>query len=136
MQQVDKNLVFKALVTLQKHKGRQNAISMKDLYEQVFEKECKDKISSTRGIRKILTELRELGFPVCSAMTGGKRGYYIAELAEEIQDFCKTMEKRAIKTLMIVSKIKKLPLPEYLGQLSLEGQKWIKKEDKNAMSVS
>jgi len=121
---MDKNLAFKALLILQKHHGRQNAISMKDLYEQVFERECKDKITSTRGIRKILTELRELGFPICSAMIGRNRGYYIAETAEEIREFCKTMENRAMKTLMLISRIKKLPLPEYLGQLSLEGQKF------------
>lgn len=61
-----------------------------------------------------------MGFPVCSAMIGKETGYFLAETAEEIEKFCETMEKRVMKTLYLLSRVKKLSLPEYLGQLKLK----------------
>jgi len=115
--------VFKTLIELQKHRGRQNAVSMAELYERVYGETPKDKISSTRPLRKVLTELRKMGFPVCSAMTGKETGYFLAETAEEIEQFCEAMEKRVMKTLYLLSRVKKLSLPDYLGQLKLKEAK-------------
>lgn len=118
--QLSNEYVFKALVELQKHRGRQNAVSMAELYEKVYGETPRDKISSTRPLRRVLTELRKMGFPVCSVMTGKETGYFLAETAEEIESFCETMEKRVMKTLYLLSRVKKLSLPEYLGQLKLK----------------
>lgn len=120
---MDKEYVFRALVELQKHRGKQNAIPMAELYERVYGETPRDKISSTRPLRRVLTELRKMGFPVCSAMTGKETGYFLAETAEEIEAFCETMERRVMKTLYLLSRVRKLSLPEYLGQLKIkEGQ--------------
>lgn len=120
---MDNEKVFKALVELQKHRGRQRAIPMAELYEKVFGETPRDKISSTRPLRRVITELRKMGFPVCSAMIGRETGYFLAETAEEIEKFCETMEKRVMKTLYLLSRVKKLSLPEYLGQLKIKEAK-------------
>lgn len=113
-------LVEKTYKILKKHKGRENAIDMGELYYKVFEKQYKDKITDTRYLRKVITELRKKGYPVLASMTGGKTGYYIANSAEEIKEFIQLMEKRALKSLSLISKIKRISLPVYLGQLYLQ----------------
>lgn len=115
-------LAFRTYLILMKHQGRENAIDMGDLYRLVFNKNFQNKISDTRKLRTVITELRQCGFPVCSSMAKENRGYYLAVTAKDIEDFVKTMERRALKTLMLISRVKKISLPVYLGQLSLRGE--------------
>jgi L-fucose isomerase-like protein len=112
---------FKALVILQRHVGVENAISMTELFREVFQEEVKDKISSTRELRKVITELRKMGIPVCSEMRNKRQtGYFLARDAQEIDKYFELMEKRALKTLYLISRIKNISLPQYLGQLKLK----------------
>lgn len=110
---------FRTYLILMGHKGKENAIDMGELYRRVFGEDFQDKITDTRKLRKVITELRKRGFPVLSSMKGQNRGYYLAKTAEEINEFTKTMEKRALKTLMLICRIKKISLPQYLGQLQI-----------------
>ncbi len=108
----------KALRILVNHIGEANAISMPELYKAVFEKEYTNKISDTRPIRYVIRSLRAEGLPICSTMSG-TGGYYLASAGSELQEFVRRMEKRAIRSLAIICKIKKISLPDYLGQLRL-----------------
>jgi hypothetical protein len=102
------------------HVGEINAISMPALYEAVFYRPWDERINDTRALRHLITAMREEGIPICStsSMTGG--GYYLAAGTSELVDYLRKTERRALLILMRNSKIKKVSLPEYLGQLKLE----------------
>jgi len=56
----------KALAVLARHLGRDNAISMGELFRVVFGRDCEHSINHTRQVRRVITRLREAGVPVCS----------------------------------------------------------------------
>jgi hypothetical protein len=101
------------------HVGEVNAISMTALYEIVFERHWNDKINDTRALRHLITALREDGVPICST-SSQHGGYYIAAAGSEFIDFLRKTERRAICILMRNARMKKVSLPEYLGQLKLD----------------
>ena len=97
-----------------------NAISMPALFEAVYDRPWHDKVNGTRDIRKLITELRDEGVPICSstAQTGG--GYYLAAAGSELTNYLRRQQRRALQILSRNAKIKKISLPNYLGQLRLE----------------
>jgi hypothetical protein len=102
------------------HVGEVNAISMTALYEAVFERPWNDRINDTRALRHLITALREDGVPICSTSSKDSGGYYIAAAGSEFIDFLRKTERRALLILMRNAKMKKVSLPEYLGQLKLD----------------
>lgn len=70
-----------------------------------------------RHVRTLITELREDGIAVCGTP---RDGYYIAAVASEIEDTCKFLRARAMKSLLLEARLRRVPLPELLGQLRLE----------------
>jgi hypothetical protein len=102
------------------HVGEINAVSMTALYEAVFDRPWNDRINDTRALRYLITALREDGVPICSTSSQHGGGYYIAAAGSEFVDFLRKTERRALLILMRNSKMKKVSLPEYLGQLKLE----------------
>lgn len=101
------------------HVGEVNAISMTALYEAVFDRRWNDRINDTRTLRYLITALREDGVPICSTSSQRGGGYYIAAAGSEFIDFLQKTERRAICILMRNARMKKVSLPEYLGQLKL-----------------
>ena len=102
------------------HVGEVNAISMTALYEAVFERPWNDRINDTRALRHLITALREDGVPICSTSSQHGGGYYIAAAGSEFIDFLRKTERRALLILMRNARMKKVSLPEYLGQLKLD----------------
>ncbi|MGD0278090.1 MAG: hypothetical protein ABSC11_02160 [Smithella sp.] len=102
------------------HVGEINAISMTALYEIVFDRPWNNRINDTRALRILITVLREEGVPICSTSSQNGGGYYIAAASSEFIDFLRKAERRALLILMRNAKMKKVSLPEYLGQLKLE----------------
>ncbi|HBE45719.1 MAG TPA: hypothetical protein DDW17_09855 [Deltaproteobacteria bacterium] len=113
------NKETRLLTELTKHIGESNAIGMGELYEIVFEKPWKNKINDTRMLRTLVTSLRAEGIAICSSSDAGNGGYYLASAGSEINDYLRRLERRALKILARVSKIKMITLPEYLGQMRL-----------------
>lgn len=72
--------------------------------------------SSPRHVRKLVSELRETGHAVCGTPTDG---YYIAATAEELQHTCDFLRSRAMHSLTLESRLKKIPLADLIGQLHL-----------------
>lgn len=70
-----------------------------------------------RQVRKLITELREDGIAVCGEP---RTGYYIAATAEELEATCQFLHHRALSSLRLESRLRNVPLPELLGQLTLE----------------
>lgn len=69
-----------------------------------------------RLVRSLVTELREAGHAICGHPSDG---YYIAETAEELESSCKFLRARAMKSLRIEARLRRMPLPDLLGQLKL-----------------
>ena len=120
---MDKNMEMyklKLLQILSRHVGRNRAISMPRLYEMVFDKPYNDKVSDTRPIRRLVTELRFEGVPILSTTSSAGGGYYLASAGSELDEYLAKLRKRALKILAMEAKIRKISLPELVGQLQLD----------------
>lgn len=96
------------LTTLSRHIGKGNGIGVKPLAAQLGIEE--------RYTRKIISDLREEGHAVCGTP---QNGYYIAANAEELQHTCEFLRSRALHSLTLESRLRKIPLIDLLGQLHL-----------------
>lgn len=70
-----------------------------------------------RRVRQLVSDLREEGLAICAHPSSG---YFIAETAEELEDCCAFLRSRALHSLMLESKLRKVPLVDLLGQLRLQ----------------
>ena len=95
--------------------GKENALGVEKLYEAVFGVPPRDKINTTRVIREAITALRRRGVPVCSCFWG----YYLPKDADELEESCRLLRRRALHSLVMEAKIRKVNLEELLGQLRL-----------------
>lgn len=72
---------------------------------------------SARELRKLISRLREEGVAICGTP---ETGYFIAETPAELDDFCiRFLEARALHSLRLSSRMRKIPLPVLAGQLFL-----------------
>lgn len=69
-----------------------------------------------RTVRKLVTELREDGRAVCGHP---ETGYFIAATAEELQETLHFLRTRALHSLVLEAKMRRMPLQDLLGQLHL-----------------
>lgn len=69
-----------------------------------------------RQVRLLVTDLRLDGVAVCGTP---REGYYIARDAEELEATCAFLRARALHSLLLESRLRKLPLPDLIGQLKL-----------------
>jgi len=107
----------RVLFVLSHHVGEHNVIDAGRLYELVFEKAWKNKINDTRALRTAITVLRNEGVPIGSRPSSTGGGYWLIGVGSEMTDYIERQQRRALKILARVSKMKKLPLPELLGQM-------------------
>lgn len=70
-----------------------------------------------REIRKAVEELREEGSPICALP---KYGYFYPVNQEEFEEFCEFLTKRSMKTLRLLSQMRRISLPALIGQMQLE----------------
>lgn len=105
---------------LTQHVGKTRRIGMGELFEKVFREGWQNRINDTRRLRKLITELRRDGVPICSIATSSGGGYWIASAGSELNDYCQALRQRAIKILCQEATLRKKTVPELLGQLSLD----------------
>ena len=98
-----------ALAVLQGHIGRNDGISVEQLAAALD--------TPARRVRALVSELREEGVAVCAHPA---LGYYIAQTPEEVEHCCAFLRSRAMHTLVLESRLRKISLPELLGQLRLK----------------
>lgn len=104
---------------LSRHVGREKAIGMGELYEETFGEPWHHRINDTRELRRIITELRDDGTPICSVSSPSSPGYYLAAAGSEERNYIDRLKGQAIRKLTRAAKIEKISLPELLGQMSL-----------------
>jgi predicted DNA-binding transcriptional regulator YafY len=97
------------LNVLSGHRGRDKGIHM-------------DHLAAVTGVpgrelRKLISDLRSEGVAICGRP---ETGYFIAETSQELDDFCiKYLEARALHSLKLSSRLRRIPLPVLAGQLFL-----------------
>lgn len=96
------------LNALARHQGREAGISAQALAAQLG--------VPTRHLRKAISALREQGIAVCGQP---HTGYYMAVTPQELQASCAFLEHRALHSLLLLSRMKKVSMPDLIGQLRL-----------------
>ena len=96
------------LSVLAQHIGKGHGIGVRQLAQQLGIEE--------RQTRKFISALREEGHAVCGTPADG---YYIAATADELQHTCAFLRRRALHSLTLESRLRKIPLADLLGQLHL-----------------
>lgn len=96
------------LTALQTHIGADNGIGALALARQIG---C-----NARQVRSLITELRLEGIAICGHPASG---YYIAATAEELDSTCEFLHARAMSSLLLSSRMRKIPMADLLGQLHL-----------------
>jgi hypothetical protein len=69
-----------------------------------------------RALRDLVSELREQGIAICATP---ETGYYLAVTPEELHESCAFLHARAMRSLLLASRMQKISMPELLGQLKL-----------------
>jgi hypothetical protein len=100
--------------------GQERKIGMGELFQEVFKDFYSHRINDTKALRVLITRLREEGVPVMSSQSKHDGGYWIAANSFEINEYCEKLKNTAIGKLSRIAKMKKISLPEYLGQLKLD----------------
>jgi len=98
----------RVLTVLQFHIGRGYGISVKQLAQQTG--------LPPRTLRTRISELRDDGVAICGTP---RDGYYVAKTAEELEDTCTFLHNRALHSLGLEAKLRRIPLTDLLGQLHL-----------------
>lgn len=70
-----------------------------------------------RTVRRLVSEARAEGVAI-AAHPG--TGYFIARTPDEIEMCCAFLRSRAMHTLGLEARLRKIPLPELIGQLRLK----------------
>lgn len=86
--------------------GADNGISVDALAKQLD--------VAARHVRSLVSDLRMDGIAVCGTP---KTGYYIAATPEEMEQTCQFLRNRAMHSLQLESRLRKIPMPDLLGQL-------------------
>jgi hypothetical protein len=123
MQNNNDSLKMRIMTELAGHIGALHAIGMAELHQIVTGETWANRINDTRRLRTLISELRFDGVPICSAPKRNGGGYYLASASSEMTGFLRNRESLALKILAMNAKIRKLSLPEYLGQMKLNMDK-------------
>lgn len=97
------------LSRLQRHQGAANGVTAEALATALD--------TTKRHIRTLVSELRLEGTAVCGHP---KTGYFIAANDEEIENTCKFLRSRALHSLALEAKLRKIALPDLIGQMKLK----------------
>jgi biotin operon repressor len=91
-----------------KHRGKGHGVPCRELAEALD--------ASPREVRSAITELRLAGVPVCGHP---RTGYFLARTAAELNETCDFLRNRALHSLQLEARLRKVPLQRLVGQLSL-----------------
>ncbi len=91
-----------------RHAGRKHGIRAEDLAGLLGVAE--------RMLRELITRAREDGVAIVGTP---ETGYYVAQTGEELEECCKFLRARALHSLTIEARLRKVALPELLGQLKV-----------------
>lgn len=94
---------------LEGHIGRDRGATVAALAQRL---ECNERL-----VRELVTELRLEGVAICGRP---ETGYFVAATADELEETCAFLRARAMHSLTIESRMRRVPLLDLLGQLRLK----------------
>jgi hypothetical protein len=96
-------------MVLQRHIGRNNGIKAKDLAAAADAERARGAPAGERAARGRDRRVRP-----------PSTGYYVAKSADELEKTCEYLRSRAMHSLRLESRLRKIPLPDLIGQLRLK----------------
>lgn len=97
------------LAELAKHIGAERGVHVAELARRVR--------LNPRDVRRLVSQLREDGIAVCGHPS---TGYFIAADQEELDRYClQFLRSRAMHSLRLEARLRRIPLPDLIGQLKL-----------------
>lgn len=96
------------LNVLSAHQGRDKGIGAKALAALMR--------TNPRQLRRLISEARHEGLAICGHPT---TGYYVPVTAEELAQSCAFLEHRAMHSLQLLSRMRRVSMPALMGQLLL-----------------
>jgi biotin operon repressor len=93
---------------MSRHQGAGNGVSASSVAAQLG--------VSARKVRTLVSALRDDGIAICGKPS---TGYFVPVTPDELQVSCRWLEHRALHSLRLLSRMKKVSLPDLLGQLKL-----------------
>ncbi|HAR46457.1 MAG TPA: hypothetical protein DCS05_09910 [Nitrospiraceae bacterium] len=105
------------LTALSNHVGVKNGISARALATHITGEATP---AAERRLRTLIVALRCEGVPICGRPTSG---YYIASTSDEVIASCMWLRSRAMTSLITISRLTQIAVPELMGQISLELEK-------------
>jgi len=104
------------VAALARHVGRENGVRIQDLVREITGEPQRDE-HHERRVRAIVAELRGEGEAICAHPSVG---YHVAASPEELDECCRYLRSRWIGTAVLEARLRKIALPELLGQLRLK----------------
>lgn len=95
-------------VLLERHVGRERGITAAAVAQILC---CPE-----RTVRDLVTELRMDGRALCGHPASG---YFYAATREELEETCAFLRSRAMHSLVLLAKLRGMPLADLVGQLHL-----------------
>ncbi|WP_298434493.1 hypothetical protein [Geobacter sp.] len=106
------------LNALEDHLGAENGISAEKLAMKITGEPTPNP-GAERKLRSHIADLRMHGVRICGHPS---TGYYLAKTAEDIEHTCEYLHTRAMTSLVQISRLRNIALPELLGQLKLAAE--------------
>lgn len=97
-----------------KHRGHSKGATVRQL---VAELTGEVSPALERQIRHMVVDLRKKGIPICACPS---QGYYMAESEDELETTIENLRHRAITSLQQVAGLKRMALPDLMGQIGLD----------------
>ena len=104
---------------LEAHQGKDFAISRERLVEKINEGCAPPDQTHEREIRRTIKHLTTQHGIAIGSKGGKKGGYYMCETSQEIERVAKYYDGIGLSSLFTSSKLRKIEMRDYLGQLSL-----------------
>ncbi|MGJ7611811.1 MULTISPECIES: hypothetical protein [unclassified Variovorax] len=99
---------------LERHKGKESGIHVRDLVACITNLSLPAPALERRA-REFIAELRMVGHPICGKP---EAGYFIAATVEELEETFRYLRARAISSLLLESRMRKVSLPALIGQIN------------------
>jgi hypothetical protein len=103
------------LAELSYHRGKSSGIHVRDLLMRITG-QLTNAEALERSVRKLVTDLRLEGHPICAHPS---TGYFMAVTAEELDETCNFLRSRAMSSLKAESRLRRISVAELLGQFKL-----------------
>lgn len=103
------------LSELSHHQGKVNGIHVRDLVMRITG-QLTNAEALERSVRKLVTDLRLEGHPICAHPSSG---YFMPVTDEELDETCNFLRSRAMSSLKAESRLRRISIAELLGQFQL-----------------